>query len=222
MPVALPQLPGKSVVQMYKLIREHRVKHLENVFTDYLLLAICWEETKFNNVFQGGSGGTGIGFGQVEPANFYMLESDMARQRGYYVPGLPERTQTKNGKGKVIKTASSRMLSERESIQTQSALLCHLYHSSKTPTKRGALSAYAGVGFSKTGGTDNLGDNKRRHIVDGWLACEHMLAENWDYPADPVDIANALRKSRAFPSRKLDPRYEDTLFPPEDKGWWTP
>jgi hypothetical protein len=43
--------------------------------TDELIMAICWEETFFNNVKQ--DGGTAIGFGQMEPRELKKVRPDL-------------------------------------------------------------------------------------------------------------------------------------------------
>jgi hypothetical protein len=42
------------------------------IFSDELYLAIFWEESFFNNRKQ--QGGSAVGFGQIEPAEFYQLK----------------------------------------------------------------------------------------------------------------------------------------------------
>src|SRR5215471_14871554 len=97
--MALSKLPGKSVTEMHWLISSQRVMKSNSLFSDFLLMAICWEETFFNNIFQE-EGGTGVGFGQVEPAEFGNFESETAMKNGYFVLGLPTRLITKNSLGK--------------------------------------------------------------------------------------------------------------------------
>jgi hypothetical protein len=224
--------PGKSFIQMYKLICEHRVNRLKEIFTDELLLAICWEETFFNNVYQRG-GGTAIGFGQTEPGEFPKLKSDEAIQKGYYVQGLPDPVYTRNSKGKVIKAASPRPLTDRESIQAQSAMLCHLYL--RGLNRRDALEAYGGVPWSwaieqqvKTGAMtrqdalkiDPLGPYQRIRLIDGWVACEKKLIAEYafEYVESRKTVREALLLAKQYPVGSST--WEQILFPEPEGSWW--
>ena len=60
--VGLPELPGKSFGELAHLVRLYNVATARHTITDGLLLAIFWEETLFNNVFQ--TDGTGVGSGK--------------------------------------------------------------------------------------------------------------------------------------------------------------
>jgi len=70
--VGLPQLPGKTFGAMKRLVSLYNVATAKHIITDGLLLAIFWEETLFNNVFQ--TDGTAVGFGQVEPSYFWAID----------------------------------------------------------------------------------------------------------------------------------------------------
>lgn len=56
----------KSYVEMLKLVRTYRWQGTPGMFSDYLIMAICWEETTFMNIPQ--EKGPARGFGQIEPS----------------------------------------------------------------------------------------------------------------------------------------------------------
>jgi hypothetical protein len=56
----------KTYLQMVKLARDYRWPGTSEIFSNYLILAICWEETTFMNIPQ--QKGPAIGFGQLEPS----------------------------------------------------------------------------------------------------------------------------------------------------------
>ncbi|MHA7777828.1 hypothetical protein [Roseibium sp. M-1] len=115
----MSQLPGKSYDEMKALIiKNHGIPY---VFSWELLIAICWEESLFNNREQ--QGGSAWGFGQVEPSEFYKFETEEAKQRGYYVANLPRRIKSGNS------TKLLGQLTDDQSVQVVSAALRHNYYS---------------------------------------------------------------------------------------------
>jgi hypothetical protein len=55
----------KTYLEMIKLARDNRWIDLPAIFSNYLVIAICWEESTFMNIPQ--VGGPAMGFGQIEP-----------------------------------------------------------------------------------------------------------------------------------------------------------
>jgi hypothetical protein len=53
--------------------------------TDELMMAICWEESFFNNIRQ--DGGTAIGFGQMEPSELKKIRPDLTADAILSDPG---------------------------------------------------------------------------------------------------------------------------------------
>lgn len=209
--------PGKSYEDMWDLI--HGNLPPGSPFSLELILAICWEESMFNNMEQ--VGGSAWGFGQVEPAEFYKFEKT---DSAYRVLGLPPRHKVGSS------TRLAGKLTETQSIQVVIATLMHNYtHLSRS--KMAALGAYAGVGYTGTDVPEHLSDgNKRMKIVRGWLACEEYLQRNWtppkmkpgqkyldpkqlpDFPADfPTFVKTGLSKARKFDIQ--DKAIDDVLFP---------
>jgi Transglycosylase SLT domain len=71
----LPQWPGTDVTTMDSLITFNNMADHPAV-TGELIMAICWEETFFNNVKQ--DGGSALGFGQMEPAELKKIRPDLS------------------------------------------------------------------------------------------------------------------------------------------------
>src|SRR5262245_40660999 len=129
--------PGKSYLQMYDLIGRSRVQPLQDLFTDFLIMAICWEESMFNNKKQDGSG-TAVGFGQTEPGELWKLDGGedlkkpgididkknphfaQAKKYNYNLPPLPPRDGRKLAGGTI---------SDEQAIAAMSSMLCHNYYS---------------------------------------------------------------------------------------------
>jgi hypothetical protein len=196
----MPSAPGKSFVQMFDLIYSNNFAR--PTFSDRLLIAIFWEETLFNNIFQIG-GGTGVGFGQVEPAEFYKLKK-------YGVSLPPVR---KEG----WKTYSTRPLKDDESVKASAALLSHLH--SALGSVQSALEGYAGVQWAR----DNPSiakptANERLTIIGGWKACALKLEPCRPFReptrAEENDILDALQMARGFAARREE--FRSLLFREED------
>jgi len=199
--MALPKKPGKSFEQMITLtMLNHGVPW---VFSTELMIAIFWEESLFNNVKQ--TGGSAWGFGQVEPAEFYKFETEQAKQRGYYIHGLPRRQRVGD------RTILLGTLTDNQSVKVASSALRH-YYSTVNKSKRGALYAYGGVNYK---GNSSLTKKKRISIINGWLDCEAHLQQiqdliHWIGLEDHV--IEALRMAKKF-GASLEAEYREILFP---------
>jgi Transglycosylase SLT domain len=182
--------PGNSVATMSDLINENNSSD-HPLLTDQLLMAIFWEESLFNNIKQ--TGGTAIGFGQMEPAELARLN--------------------KSGD---IQADVNRILSDPGvSVDAAAQMLDALF--SKF-SKDGALKAYAGFFFKK----DAAFQAKRQLTITGWTSCERTLlsiSQNiLDIVDDPDATIRALKMSRAFNPDASTPRsgtWRDVLFPSE-------
>lgn len=221
------QKPGMSYEDMWELI--YRVKQpVAKMISNELLIAIFWEESLFNNVEQ--TGGTAWGFGQVEPSQFYWLQTDQAKQYGYYVAGLPRTiVLERDENGAPIKVKLAGILTQEQGVQVASGILCHW-----CLTQNGldnALNAYAGVSYKGTNVPTRLKTGEdRKKIIEGWRDCEAFLKREFkpkppepkkkapqgppmpEYPADyPTFIKTGLHKARAFLLN--DKTFDDILFP---------
>jgi hypothetical protein len=223
--------PGLAYEDMYDLIETAKPSSASMIGNE-ILIAIFWEESFFNNIEQ--IGGTAWGFGQVEPAEMYWLETDEAKQYGYYVAGLPRRmVLARDEKGRAIKTRLCGQLKPEQSVQVAAAVLCHYYHA-VNPSVRAALYAYAGVGYKGKDVPAHLATGSARaRIVHDWLECEAYLKKEWkpdmftppdkkkpppkpglphSYEAEyPKFIKAALQKARRFDVENKD--FDDILFP---------
>jgi hypothetical protein len=143
------------------------------------LIGIFWEESLFNNVFQGG-GGTGVGFGQVEPAEFWRL-----KEYGFTPPPT-----VKIGE----KTASTRALTDREAVLAAAALLGYA----------GYQWAMANPTIAKPTAEERLA------IVAGWEACEVKLEDVRPFRrhtrAEEIVILDGLNLARGFKARREELR----------------
>lgn len=154
------------------------------VFSKELVLAICWEESFFQNVAQ--YGGPAVGYGQ--------LESSGRRIANEYRPNGPggdaNTDYPKTGEGRFNRTAI--LSSPATSIQAVSYCLAELYKRLKS--KEAALNAYAGVRARP----------ENAHIPKRWLNCAAALQKVWRDAADnprgfnPLAFEEALRQARRF------------------------
>ncbi|WP_299472558.1 peptidoglycan-binding domain-containing protein [uncultured Roseibium sp.] len=193
----MPKLPGKSYDEMKALIAaNHGIGY---VFSWELMLAICWEESLFNNEEQEGAG-TAWGFGQVEPSEYYKFETEQAKTHGYYVANLPPRMKVGN------RTKLMGTLTDNQSVQVVSAALRHNYIS-RNKGKMDALYAYGGVYYK---GPSPLTVLERLAIIEGWLDCEkHLQFFHQGY--DPDEIIKGLHMARNF--KKVEALFRPILFP---------
>jgi len=116
----MARIPAFSFQDMVDLAYANNMA-MWQVFPDELVLAICWEETQFNNIPQ--DKGSAVGLGQVEPGELPKL-----RQYGVYL----DRKAILNDPANAIEAVSY--------------MLMHSYVSqtSTTKTRREALKRYAG------------------------------------------------------------------------------
>jgi len=195
--------PSLSFVKMFDLI--YTYNFAKATFSDRLLIGIFWEESMFNNVLQTG-GGTGTGFGQVEPAEFHrMTEFGL----------LPPPIEKVGGR-----TRAARALSDKESVQSTAALLGSMFKR-LSGSRTSALRGYAGYqwaltnpGIAKPTATQRLG------IIAGWEACEQKLRDIYPFrkpeKAEQDVILDGLNKARPFGARREELR--GLLFRDADYG----
>jgi len=209
---------------MYQLVEDNRLPLLADVFTTELILGICWEETFFNNVKQ--TSGSAVGFGQSEPSEFWKLETANARAKGFFVAHLPRRQKVGNNATHLLGD-----LTDEQSIQVTSAMLCQLYFD-LSPHRDTVLQAFAGVGFSRNlamkvskgeiteDAADKIDPLKvagRLDKIQGWQNCEQSLLALQDDSDKRPRILDALSQSRQF--LKNDPDWYAILFPEKDEEW---
>lgn len=136
-----------------------------------LILAICWEESFFQNIPQ--LGGPAVGYGQ--------LERDGRRIANQHFTG----NQKDFSEGSF--TRSAILASQEKSIRAVSHCLAGLFKS--LGSQDAALSGYAGVRQRPANAV----------IPPRWKACEKELQRVLStVPFDPIAFENALRKSREF------------------------
>ncbi len=197
--MAETKLPGCSFAYISHLVNLNFQILTPTPFGTELMLAIFWEETFFNNMFQTGSGNA-VGFGQTEPAEFYRFDangslSQLAREKGYLVHNLPRRD------GKKL-TAP---LDDFTSVKVACAFVRDLFERG-VKSKRSILNAYGGVGFTGPQPEHLAKAGGREAIIQGMLNCEDALKA----ATTPDEILNALKKSRDF---NQDDEFRKVLFP---------
>jgi hypothetical protein len=164
-----------------------------------MVLAIMWEETFFNNGRQIG-GGTGQGFGQVEPSNFVKFDANAltrsrtsvsdqeqsrkARENGYAVAKLPDVIE-----GRAVTDVTDDTMGAKIAC----ALIRHLFES-----KSSILPAYAGYFWASAADKP-----KRLAIIQRWESCAKALRALGisgvdDVYANPSAIADALGQAKGF------------------------
>lgn len=165
-----------SVSHMLYLVSTWHTAMID-VFPPELVLAICWEETHWQNIPQYG-GGPAVGYGQLERGGRYKANQYECGNYNSY------------SEGRFTRTA---ILSSAEiSIQAVGYCLAGLYnHPQLSHTRDGALNAYAGV--------QHRPENKP--IPGRWVKCADALraclTSGW--MSSPIAVEDALREARNFP-----------------------
>jgi len=185
--------PSMSFVKMFDLV--YTYNFVKATFSDRLLIGIFWEESMFNNTFQVG-GGTGVGFGQVEPAEFSRME-----EFGL----MPPPSEKVHGR-----TRATRALSDKEAVQSAAALLGSMFKrlgGNRTSVLRG----YAGYQWALANpGIAKPTANQRLSIIAGWEACELKLRDIYPFRrpdrAEQDVILDGLNKARPFGARREEMR----------------
>ena len=205
---SLATLPGRSLANMWHLLSlNYQVLGPTPVGTE-LMLAIFWEEGPFfNNVFQVGAG-TAVGFGQVEPYEFYRMDakgnlSQLAKAKHYLVHNLPRRIPLGKRKARL-----SGALDDYTSVRVACAFVRDLFERG-VRSKHSILKAYGGVGFKGPQPEKLAKKGGREAVISGWLQCEDALKAA--HPAmEPNTVLAALKLAKAF---KNDDEFRKRLFP---------
>ncbi|MEP7076994.1 MAG: hypothetical protein ABI878_14405 [Acidobacteriota bacterium] len=197
--MALPTTPGKSYAFMVGLLNQYFSIMAPTPMTAYTMLAIFWEETMFNNIAQAESG-TGVGFGQTEPFEFYRFDakgslSALAKKGNYLVDGLPRRN------GKVLLG----MLDDGQAVQVACALVRDLFERG-IKSKQSIMNAYGGVGFTGPQPARFDAAGGRESVISGILNCEKALMA----ATTADEVLNALKIARPF---NQDDVFKKILFP---------
>jgi hypothetical protein len=171
-------------------------------FPDRLLIGIFWEETLFNNIYQIG-GGTGVGFGQVEPSEFHRMA-----EFSLHVPAT---------KKVGAKTMATGPLTDDEAVKAACALLGSLKQ--RLGTRSAALRGYAGYQWAKDHPAIAMPSaTERLNIMARWQACEAKLVDVKPFRlptrAEQDVILNALNIAKPF--SPLRETFRPLLFPAAD------
>ncbi len=216
--MGIPRKPGCSFAYIWGLIKKNENMILPTGITPELVVAIFWEETFFNNVFQ--TDGTAIGYGQAEPFEFYRFNAnningrnkqfaDMARiaqAKGYAVFNLPPIIYFKDSKGN-SRAKSSAPLSDDQAVQVSLALIRDMRERGKGA--HSILDGYAGVGFQGEQAAHLARPGGREAIIQDWHECEKRLKAAI-LANDADGIMAALKFARPF---NQDDEFRRILFP---------
>jgi len=165
------------------------------VFTNAMMLAICWEETTFMNIWQVGSEGKpgpAKGFGQIGPSALKLVKSKF--DLPHSVPELQQLMDDDGWSislvGRVLHMLHDRMLAESGGT------------SSRGIKRKVLLEGYAGYTYDHA--------PWRKAMVDQWYEFEQVLLQG--------------KKSGGYPLRSVAKRALDVGMPPKrkipDKGEW--
>jgi len=137
-----------------------------------LILAICWEESFFQNIRQ--VGGPAVGYGQLERDGRRIANQHLTGNLSNFSEG--------------VFTAPAILASQQTSIRAVSHCLAGLVD--QLGSQEAALNGYAGVRARPANAV----------IPPRWKACERDLqaALSPGVIFDPIAFENALRKSRTF------------------------
>lgn len=214
--------PGCSFAYIWDLVQKNNGIIAPTPFTPELIVAIFWEESLFNNIAQVDSG-TAVGYGQVEPAEFYRFNArnlqspsaamkamaQEAQRKGYLIHNLPPVAKSASGK-----TALNGVLTDEQAVQVAMALVRDMHERKRS--RKGILEGYAGVGFQGDQ-PDRLKGNGRQHVIDGWLRCEAKLIGC--SKSDPDAVMAALQEAKPF---NQVPEFRAILFPLAGPGTGAP
>jgi hypothetical protein len=161
-----------SAYVMLYLANMYTATRYTTVFPKELILAICWEETYFQNIHQ--DGGPAVGYGQLEVsgrrlANQYVVGQYTVDVGEFTVPAILARRDT--------------------SIRAVSYCLATLYE--RLGSQKDALDAYAGVKHRPENGL----------IPPRWLQCATGLQNLFASAPNnfnPIAFEDALRKAKIF------------------------
>jgi hypothetical protein len=213
--MAVPTKPSCSFDYIWGLIQKNKNILTTTGISPGVVIAIFWEETLFNNIFQTAPG-TAVGYGQTEPAEFYRFNAnnlnsrnkafaDLAKNaqaKGYLVSGLPRVIYNPDGR-----VTCGGALSDDQSVQVALAMIRDLRERGKDPQT--ILNSYAGVGFKGEQAAHLARPGGREAIIQGWRDCETKLEKA--VPADDHDgILQALKLARPF---NQDDVFRAALFP---------
>jgi hypothetical protein len=215
-----PDLPGRSFGYMWHLLGlNFQVLGPTPVSTE-LMLAIFWEESFFNNVFQAGAG-TAVGFGQTEPYEFYRFDANgltspnpgiaaaakYAKAKGYLVYGLPPVIHLGKKRARL-----SAPVDDYTSVRIACAMVRDLYERGQR-SKQAIAKGYGSVGYAGSDQPAHLAEpGGREKVVGGWFACEDALKREHARSSgamDPDKVMAALKLAKDF---NRDEEFRAILF----------
>jgi hypothetical protein len=152
----------KTFRQMWDLIAKYRWRETPAMFTNELMMAICWEESTFMNIWQEGKNGArgpAKGFGQLEPSAFSAINTKFKLKKS--VAELQALTDADafavSFIGRALHTLHDNMRAEKpDQIPDPEKL-----------KRRVLLYGYGGYAYDHAAW--------RIEAINGWYACERTL-----------------------------------------------
>jgi hypothetical protein len=152
----------KTFREMWDLMAKYRWKDTPALFTNELMIAICWEESTFMNIWQQGKNGAkgpAKGFGQLEPSAYSAINRKF--KLGKSVAELQALTDADafaiSFIGRALHTLHDNMLAENPKQASEPEKL----------KRRVLLYGYGGYAFDHA--------QWRIEAIDGWYAAERVL-----------------------------------------------
>jgi hypothetical protein len=171
----------RSYLQMVKLIRDYRWPQTLPIFSNYLILAICWEETTFMNIHQ--VKGPAIGFGQLEPSALRLV----MQKEGLDMPIQEVQQLCLNFDSESIRWVSKVLQTLHDNLIRNAAAKRQVLQNPFMTT----LNAYAG----------NFGAYKaawRAEAIQCWLDCARMQSDAIHIVLEGDYVPNAMAVDKAL------------------------
>ena len=189
----------KTYMEMIKLARDNRWPGTPAIFGDYLILAICWEETTFMNIPQ--VKGPARGFGQLEPSAFRLIINKFEMNIS-------------------VEEAQKLVETDTTSIQFVGRAL-HTLHDNLIANAK-AKKSFVQNPFAATlnGYAGNYGEYKaawREEAIQCWLKCEkmqsmarHVICQS-EFVPNRTALSQALREGTPPNRRAPGPEWDKLM-----------
>lgn len=189
----------KTFREMWDLMAKYHWRDTPALFTNELMLAICWEESTFMNIWQQGKGGTkgpAKGFGQLEPSAFDAIRRKFGLKKT--VAELQELTDADafavSFIGRALHTLHDNMLAQNPKQANEPEKL----------KRRVLLYGYGGYAYDHA--------EWRIKAIDGWYAFEQALLAGKGASGYPTRTAAMQALDVGMPPKRKFPEPLWTTF----------
>jgi hypothetical protein len=189
----------KTVREMWDLLAKYRWKDTPAMFTNELMLAICWEETTFMNIWQEGKNGAkgpAKGFGQLEPSAFIAIRQKfkLTQTRAELQALIDADPISIEFVGRALHTLHDNMLAQNPKQASDPEKL----------KRRVLLYGYGGYAYDHA--------EWRIKAIDGWYACERALLAGKGPSGYPTKTAAMQALDVGMPPKRKFPEPLWTTF----------